>query len=149
MTVSFFNEDYENFIDDPLASEWRISFPNLKEAILNVGSHNFLYSNFMAIILGSKQLENLKICFKGHNSISRFEETDFENQLKNVEYFNLKILSLTCTNSTSSLQPMPYNSLLSLAKKSPKLRQITYDLMTEQKQFFQELGFTIVQPAIV
>ena len=149
MTVSFYNEDYENFIDDPLGPEWRISFPNLKEAILNVGGHNFLYSNFMAIILGSKGLENLNICFKGHNSISRFDEIDFENQLQNVEYLNLKILSLTCTNSTSSLQPMPYNSLLSLVKKSPKLRQITYDLMTEQRQFFQELGFTIVQPAIV
>ena len=141
MDVSFLKDSgYDYLHIDPQASKWHISFPNLKEATLNVGKHHFLYSSFMAIILGSKRLENLHIYFKGQNSIRQFDEIDFDNQLKTVKNLNLKTLSLTCTNRR---QPMPCNSLLSLVKTSPNLQQITFDLMPDQLQVFQELGFTI------
>ena len=125
---------------DPTASKWHISFPNLKEATLNVGKHNFLYSSFKAIILGSKQLENLNIYFEGQNSIRQFDEIDFDNQLKTVKNLNLKTLSLICTTRQ---QPIPYKSLLSLVKKSPNLQEINFDLMPDQLKLFQEVGFTV------
>ena len=119
LDVSFLQDSHHSGSDylhiDPKASKWHISFPNLKEAMLNVGKHNFLYSSFKAIILGSKQLENLNIYFEGQNSIRQFDETDFDNQLKTVKNLNLKTLSLTCTTRG---QPIPCKSLLSLVKKS-------------------------------
>ena len=144
LDVSFLKDSDHSVYDylhiDPQASKWRISFPNLKEATLNVGKHNFLYSSFKAIILGSKQLENLNIYFEGQNSIRQFDEIDFDNQLKTVKNLNLKTLSLTCRTRQ---QPMPCKSLLSLVKKCPNLKQINFDLMPDQLQPFQELGFTI------
>ena len=134
------NSGYDYLHIDPQASKWRISFPNLKEATLNVGKHHFLYSSFIAIILGSKQLENLNIYFEGQNSIRQFDEIDFDNQLKTVKNLNLKTLSITCTTRQ---QPMPCKSLLSLVKKCPNLKQIIFDLIPDELQLFQELGFTI------
>ena len=99
-----------------------------------------MYSSSTAIILGSKQLENLNIYFEGQNSIRQFDEIDFDNQLKTVKNLNLKTLSLTCRTRQ---QPMPCKSLLSLVKKCPNLKQINFDLMPDQLQPFQELGFTI------
>ena len=36
----------------PQTINWCIEFPNLREAILNIGEHHFFYSSFMGIILG-------------------------------------------------------------------------------------------------
>ena len=142
MNVTFLPDpDYDHLGIDPQASKWCISFPMLKEATLNVGEHHFLYSSFMAIILGSKNLENLNITFTEHNSISRFNEFDFENRLKSVKNFKLKMLSLTCNVLQ---QPMPFKSLLQLVEKCPNLMQINYDLKKEQMRFFRDKGFTIV-----
>ena len=145
MDVSFLKDsgalgfDLTGFIL-PQASKWHISFPNLKEATLNIGKHNFLYSSFLAIILGSKQLEHLNIYFESQNSIRQFDEIDFDNQLETVKNLNLKNLSLTCTTRQ---QPIPYKSLLSLAKKSPNLKEINFDLSPDQLQLFQKLGFFV------
>jgi len=122
----------------PQTINWCIEFPNLKEAILNIGEHHFFYSSFMGIILGSKHLENLSICFKDENAIRRFNEVDFEDQLQTVKSLNLKMLSITCSTRR---QPMPYKSFLSLVKKCPDLKQINFDLSPEQIQVFQGLGF--------
>ena len=37
----------------PQTINWCIEFPNLREAILNIGEHHFFYSSFMGIILGT------------------------------------------------------------------------------------------------
>jgi hypothetical protein len=142
MNVTFLPDpDYDHLGIDPQSSKWSIPFPMLKEATLNVGEHHFLYSSFVAIILGSKHLENLNITFKDQNSISRFNEFDFENRLQTVKNFKLKMLSLTCNVWQ---QPMPFKSLLQFVDKCPNLMQINFDLKPEQMRFFIDKGFTII-----
>ena len=121
--------------------KWSISFPMLKEATLDIGSQLFLYSSFKAILLNSKNLENLNINFSNNNGIRRFDEFDFENQLKTERGFKLKMLSLTCTGATR-YQPMPFKSFVELVKKCPYLMQINFDLKPEQLQNLSDVGFT-------